>query len=264
MRLIPRFVPRRLLPPKFWVRRLKRRLPASLFGRALLIIVLPVALMQLAVTWAFFEAHWETTTGRLSRGLAGDVAWVAESYEDAPTAANLARVAERAQTLSLSVALQPGRPLPVERRPSLLTVDRAINEALEEALDRPFWFDTTRYPEYVDIRVPTEGGVLRILAPRDRAFAGSAHIFVLWLAGATLLLTTMAVAFIRNQVRAIERLADAADAFGRGRSRASSRTGRRRCARRGRPSSTCGRGSRGTSSSGRRCWRRSAMTCGRR
>jgi hypothetical protein len=165
------------------VRRLKRRLPASLFGRALLIIVLPVALMQLAVTWAFFEAHWETTTGRLSRGLAGDVAWVAESYEDAPTAANLARVAERAQTLSLSVALQPGRPLPVERRPSLLTVDRAINEALEEALDRPFWFDTTRYPEYVDIRVPTEGGVLRILAPRDRAFAGSAHIFVLWLAG---------------------------------------------------------------------------------
>jgi two-component system osmolarity sensor histidine kinase EnvZ len=205
-----------MLPPKYWGRWLKRQLPTSLFGRALLIIVLPVALMQLLVTWVFFEAHWETVTSRLSRGLAGDVAWVAATYEDQPTAAGLAQIAERAQALSLSVALQTGRPLPTERRPALLTLDRSLDTALDEALDRPFWFDTTRYPAYVDIRVQATGGVLRILAPRDRAFAGSAHIFVLWLGLATLLLTTVAVAFIRNQVRAIERLAAAADAFGRG------------------------------------------------
>jgi two-component system osmolarity sensor histidine kinase EnvZ len=33
---------------------------------------------------------------------------------------------------------------------------------------------------------------------------------------ATLLLTAIAILFIRNQVRAIERLAEAADAFGKG------------------------------------------------
>jgi two-component system, OmpR family, osmolarity sensor histidine kinase EnvZ len=59
-------------------------------------------------------------------------------------------------------------------------------------------------------------GVLRIIAPRDRAFATQGHIFILWMILATVLLTGVAILFIRNQVRAIERLADAADAFGRG------------------------------------------------
>jgi two-component system osmolarity sensor histidine kinase EnvZ len=57
---------------------------------------------------------------------------------------------------------------------------------------------------------------MRVLAPRDRAFATQGHIFVLWMTVATILLTTIALLFIRNQVRAIERLANAAEAFGRG------------------------------------------------
>src|SRR6202007_1967235 len=57
---------------------------------------------------------------------------------------------------------------------------------------------------------------MRVLAPRDRAFATQGHIFVLWMTVATVLLTAIAILFIRNQVRAIERLADAAEAFGRG------------------------------------------------
>jgi len=59
---------------KVLVRWLKRRLPATLFARSLLIIVLPVALMQIAVTYVFFDAHWQTVTARLSEGLAGDIA----------------------------------------------------------------------------------------------------------------------------------------------------------------------------------------------
>ena len=66
------------------------------------------------------------------------------------------------------------------------------------------------------MRVQVDGGVLQIYALRDRAFATQGHIFILWMVVATLLLTGVAILFIRNQVRAIERLADAADAFGRG------------------------------------------------
>jgi two-component system osmolarity sensor histidine kinase EnvZ len=58
--------------------------------------------------------------------------------------------------------------------------------------------------------------VLSVIAARDRASATRAHIFVLWLAGATILLTAVAIIFIKNQVRAIERLAAAAEAFGKG------------------------------------------------
>lgn len=208
----------RLLPARLWPRFLKRRLPSSLWGRALLIIVLPVALMQVAVTWVFFDAHWETVTARLSEGLAGDIAWAVESYKDDPTPANLERIADRAQrSMQLSIALQEDRQLPTRRRPAFFAaLDRSLERALTRQLDDRFWFDTTRYPAYVDIQVEVDGGVMRVIAPRDRAFATRGHIFVLWLAGATVLLTAVAILFIRNQVRAIERLADAAEAFGKG------------------------------------------------
>lgn len=205
--------------PKLWARLLRRRLPTSLWGRALLIIVLPVALMQVAVTWAFFEAHWETVTARLSEGLAGDVAWAVESYRDEPTSEHLTEIADQAErTMQLSVALREESTLPTRPRPAFFAaLDRSMERALEERLaPQRFWFDTTRYPNHVEIQVEVEGGVLRIIAPRERAFATRGHIFILWLGGATVLLTTVAILFIRNQVRAIERLADAAEAFGKG------------------------------------------------
>jgi two-component system osmolarity sensor histidine kinase EnvZ len=208
----------RLLPLNVWARVIKRRLPTSLWGRTLLIIVIPVLLMQGAVTWAFFDAHWQTVNARLSEGLAGDIAWAAESYRDDPTPENLSIIADRAErSMQLSIALQEDSDLPDEiKRRALGVVDRTLDRALASRLDQAYWFDTTRYPAYVDIRVKEPGGVLRIIAPRERAVATQAHIFILYLTIATILLLGIAALFIRNQVRAIERLADAATAFGRG------------------------------------------------
>jgi two-component system osmolarity sensor histidine kinase EnvZ len=196
----------------------RRQMPKTLFGRSLLIIILPVAIMQIAVTYVFFDAHWQTVTARLSEGLAGDIAWAVESYQDDPSPQAFARLSRRAEeSMGLSIALQPGKSLPLNRRYSWFApIDRSMQEALSNRLDQPFWFDTTRYPAYVDVRVAVKGGVMRVLAPRDRAFATNGHIFVLWMTVATVLLTAVALLFIRNQVRAIERLASAAEAFGRG------------------------------------------------
>ncbi|MDB5419817.1 MAG: sensor histidine kinase [Phenylobacterium sp.] len=214
MRLHPRIVGR-------WI---KRQMPTTLFGRSLLIIVLPIAVMQIAVTYVFFDAHWRTVTSRLSQGLAGDIAWAVESYKQDPTPESFAKISRRAeQSMGLSIALQSGRKLPATHRdiplfnePFHAPIERSLSRALDDRLDDPFWFDTTRYPAYVDIRVAVPGGVMRVLAPRDRAFATQGHIFVLWMTVATVLLTAVALLFIRNQVRAIERLANAAEVFGRG------------------------------------------------
>ncbi|HAJ02369.1 MULTISPECIES: sensor histidine kinase [unclassified Brevundimonas] len=211
----------KLLPSTVWTRFLKRRLPTSLWGRSLLIIVLPVLVMQVFVTWTFFDAHWQTVNARLSEGLAGDIAWAVETYAEDPTPEGLETLAGRAErTLSLSVAWQEATTLPESvRRGPIGVVDRALEAALASRLDRPFWFDTTRYPNYIDIRVQVGDGVMRIIAPRERAVATQAHIFVVWLLAATVLLMSVAILFIRNQVRAIERLAAAAEAFGRGETR---------------------------------------------
>jgi two-component system osmolarity sensor histidine kinase EnvZ len=204
--------------PRLFVVWVRRQAPKTLFGRSLVIIVLPVALMQVAVTYVFFDAHWRTVTARLSEGLAGDIAWAVESYQEDPSPEAFAKLSKRAEdSMGLSIALQAGKKLPVNRRYSFFApIDRSMQRALNDRLDQPFWFDTTRYPAYVDVRVAVKGGVMRVLAPRDRAFATQGHIFVLWLTVATVLLTAVALLFIRNQVRAIERLANAAEAFGRG------------------------------------------------
>ncbi len=210
--------PRPLLSPRLLRRAAKQWLPRSLYGRSVLIIILPVVIMQAAVGWAFFERHESAVSRQLSESLAGDVAWIASLVDANADPARFARIAARAERdASLSVAFQPGRALPTGRRPSLLpTFDAPLRAALDDKLEQPVWVDTTRYPAFVDIRVAVRGGVLRVLAPRERAFSTRGLAFLLWLTGATLLLTAVAVGFIRNQVRAIERLAAAADAFGRG------------------------------------------------
>jgi two-component system osmolarity sensor histidine kinase EnvZ len=144
------------------------------------------------------------------------MAMVTRQYLATPTQFNKISDAARAD-LRLSVALQIGAKLPEStRRGTIPAFDRTLGRALAGSITQPYWFDTTRYPDYVDVRVAVPGGVLRFLAYRDRVFASTGGIFILWLAGATILLATVSVLFIRNQVRPMERLADAAERFGRG------------------------------------------------
>jgi two-component system osmolarity sensor histidine kinase EnvZ len=70
----------------------------------------------------------------------------------------------------------------------------------------------------MDIRVEVHDGVLRMLVPRDRVTVSSPDIFIVWLVGASIILVGIAIVFLRNQVRPIERLALAAESFGKGRS----------------------------------------------
>jgi two-component system osmolarity sensor histidine kinase EnvZ len=210
---------RRLLPSLsrlFWPRVLKQWLPTSLMGRSLLIFVLPVAVMQLAVGWVFIDNHWQTETARLSDSLAGDIAWLAESYEADPSPAAFSRLAARAQsTLGLSISGLSGTSLPTPRPATLFaSLDDPLRQSLAQRLGRPFWFDSAG--SHVEIQVLLKQHVLRVITARSRAFADREHQFLVWLIVFTLLSTGIAVVFTRNQVRAIERLADAADAFGRG------------------------------------------------
>ena len=192
--------------------------PPGLFARSLLIIVLPIAIMQILVTYLFFDLHWAQVSKSLSSSAAADVSYITEKYLANPTPENFEVLRKDAsEHLRLSVALQKDAQLPkTARNATIPAFDRTLRAALTQSTKRDFWFDTTRYPDYVDIRVKIPNGVLRFLAYRDRVFASTGGIFLIWVIGATVLLATVAVLFIRNQVRPMERLADAAERFGRG------------------------------------------------
>ena len=198
---------------------LKKYLPKSLFGRALLIIMLPIAIMQMAVAYFFFNAHWNEVTANLSDSVAADVSVAVQLYKQSPTVNRAERLDDMLRPkMELSVALEEGDSLPVTTRDSFFSnLDKTLRRSLRNSLTDEFWFDTTRYPNHIDIRVAVDEGVLRFIAARERVFAPTGFVFVFWLITATVLLSLVSILFIRNQAKPITELADAADAFGKGR-----------------------------------------------
>lgn len=197
---------------------LKSYLPKSLFGRALLIIMLPIAVMQMAVAYFFFNAQWNEVTSNLSDSVAADVSVAVQLYKQSPSVNRAERLDDMLRPkMELSVALEEGDSLPVTTRDSFFSnLDKTLRRSLRNSLTDEFWFDTTRYPNHIDIRVAVDEGVLRFIAARERVFAPTGFVFIFWLITATVLLSLVSILFIRNQAKPITELADAADAFGKG------------------------------------------------
>lgn len=193
-------------------------LPKGLYWRTLLIILLPAALIQLVITVVFLDDHWRLTSKRMSQAVAADVALLIQLYEREPTPQTLDDIMALARRpLRLDLQFLPGAPL--ERRrcfPIRGAIDRYMDSALEDDLGRPIFYDASCPGRLVEIRVPVEGGVFRVLAFRDRVQAESGPLFLIWVLGATLFLCAVTIVFIRNQVRPIETLATAMQRFGRG------------------------------------------------
>ena len=198
--------------------KLRNILPKSIFWRAFLIIILPIVIMQMLVAWFFFNAHWQRVTSNLSDSIAADVAVATQLFKENPTDENAQKLdALLRPDMELSVVLRPGDTLPTKVRASFFSnLDRTLRNSLTEAVSQPFWFDTVRYPNHIDIRVQVDEGVLRFIAARERVFAPTGFVFIFWLITATVLLSLISILFIRRQSDPIKELADAAAAFGKG------------------------------------------------
>jgi two-component system osmolarity sensor histidine kinase EnvZ len=58
---------------------------------------------------------------------------------------------------------------------------------------------------------------MHVIARRSQAYASNSQIFLLWMVGTSLVLLTVAILFLRNQIKPILRLSEAAESFGKGR-----------------------------------------------
>jgi two-component system osmolarity sensor histidine kinase EnvZ len=206
---------------KIWnpFRSVKRFLPHGLFGRSLLIVVMPVVILQGIVTYFFFVRHQDLMTFQMAKGAASDVAFLIDIVNHNPAGAardNLLAMAAR--NLEYRVSFAPGQDFTRSGR------DR-FTPHLKDAMSRVFFtqfgahfpFHAHIVNSNVNIEVQLKDGILRLSVPEKRLLATSASIFVVWMVISSLLLLAVAILFLRNQVRPIERLAYAAEAFGKGR-----------------------------------------------
>jgi two-component system osmolarity sensor histidine kinase EnvZ len=194
-------------------------LPKGLYARALIIIIAPIVLLESVVAFTFMERHWNQVTRRLSEATARDIAALVEIYESYPFNDDYARLIDLAQnSFLLSLQVMPAGDLPnALPKPFFGLLDRALSDEIRAQVKRPFWIDTVGQSRLVEIRVKLDDAVLRFVAQRGQTAPSNTHIFLVWMVGTSVVLLTVAIMFLRNQIRPILRLADAADAFGKGR-----------------------------------------------
>jgi two-component system osmolarity sensor histidine kinase EnvZ len=192
-------------------------MPKGLYARALLIIIAPMVVLQSVVAFMFMERHYNLVTQRLSAGVVQDIATLIEIDKAFPQEQALVRRIGQ-DKLGLVVDFLPVTELPPPGpKPFFSLVDQALSEEVRKQIGRPFWIDTVGRSALLEIRVKLDNAVMRVFAPRRAAYVSNSHIFLAWMVGTSLVLITVAVLFLRNQIRPILRLAEAAESFGKGR-----------------------------------------------
>jgi len=193
-------------------------LPRGLFGRSLLIVVVPLVLLQAVSAYIFYTRHWEDVGRRLALGLAGDVALVIDAIEESPGVVDRNWMIRHARTrLAIEATFREDAMLPTEPPHELFgPVDWTLARVLPERIGYPFQIDSRTYPERVVLAVQLRDGVLRVVVPRKRLFSSTTYIFIMWMVGTSLVLVAIAIYFLRRQVGPMRRLAHAAESFGKG------------------------------------------------
>ena len=199
-------------------RLLKRVMPRGLFGRSLIIIIAPMVLLQAIVSYVFFERDLDTTTRRMARDVAADAALLIALEDNYPDKERTEIRALAARQLRYELTFVRGADIaPPRHVHHKSTIDQALDETISQQIGETRHFKVSSRPTVFHISVEVHDGVLNMIVPRDRVTVSAPDIFILWMVGSSLLLLAVAILFLRNQVRPIERLARAADAFGKGR-----------------------------------------------
>lgn len=197
---------------------IKRFLPRGLYGRAALILILPIVTLQLVVSIAFLQRHFEGVTRQMTRNIVYEIRLIAGEVggaEDPHAAAAMA--ARLGEALAMTVELPAGADAPTADSQVFYDLSgRVVIATLREAFPEIGPIDLYGLKR-VDFTLPTAQGPMRIGFDRGRVSASNPHQLLVLMLVTGLLMTLIAVLFLRNQLRPIRRLARAADAFGKGR-----------------------------------------------
>ena len=196
------------------VKFIKHFLPKGLLGRALLIIISPLILLQVISVWVFLDRHVERVTLQLSDSLTNEIAYVLQMMERYPEDQTSLIKQARSNYGYLEFEFIADEILPNAPAPDLGYVARILSERLER-LNKPYRIDDRLFRKEMSLFIQRVDGVLKIRINGKRLFSVTTIIFILWMIGSSMLLFAIASMFMRNQIRPIRRLATAVDAFGK-------------------------------------------------
>ncbi|APX88437.1 two-component sensor histidine kinase [Brevirhabdus pacifica] len=199
---------------------LKRYMPRSLYGRAALILIVPILVIQLVVGVAFLQRHFEGVTRQMTRNVALEVNFLADEVN----ASDPGRHEERARALGEPLALRTEFVRTAERAPSGTSDQRLFYDISGRVVIRTLraevpalrTVDLASDLRSVRMVLATRHGPMELSFRRGRVSASNPHQLLVLTLLTGVLMTFVAYRFLRNQLRPIKRLARAAEGFGKG------------------------------------------------
>ena len=195
----------------------KDLLPKRLFYRALLIVAVPVIVIQIVISFVFFDSLWIKTNKGMTKALVNEINTFLEVYNDEiynkDEITNLFSVYQ-----DLNIEFVEDNDFDYNHNERWFSpIDRTLRRELKSRFgSQEFWFDTTSYKELIELRIRYEAGYFKFLVPKDRVRSSSARIFALWITVPAIIMVLISLIFLKNQTRPITNLARVAEKFGKG------------------------------------------------
>src|ERR1700757_4683695 len=142
--------------PRGWI---KRVLPRTMFGRSLLIFIVPLVVLQAIATWVFYDRHWAAISWRLAAGVAGDIALLTEALQNAGSDASVDRLLKKAAAATdLDLKVNVGEKIAGQPPAAGTLLEDQLTQAMRGRLSLPYRIETLGDPYAVQIDVQLPGG----------------------------------------------------------------------------------------------------------
>ena len=199
---------------------LKKIFPRTLLFRSLLIVIAPIILIQIVVGGVFFDSIWYKTNRGLVRSAANEINTFLALYPEFKQknkANGLINIYKDKSGIIISIKKE------TQQLPSTETVkwyslyDKIVLEEFTDKIKNPYWHNVRFNSSFVQVLVLlNKNEVIEFLVPKSKIRSTSGRIFALWITVPSLIFLFVSIIFLRNQIRPIVLLSQAAERFGKG------------------------------------------------
>jgi two-component system osmolarity sensor histidine kinase EnvZ len=199
---------------------LKKIFPRTLLFRSLLIVIAPIILIQIVVGGVFFDSIWYKTNRGLVRSAANEINTFLALYPEfkqKSKANELINIYKDKSGIIISIKKE------IQQLPSTETVkwyslyDKIVLEEFTDKIKNPYWHNVRFNSSFVQVLVLlNKNEVIEFLVPKSKIRSTSGRIFALWITVPSLIFLFVSIIFLRNQIRPIVLLSQAAERFGKG------------------------------------------------
>ena len=191
----------------------KKILPASLLGRSIIIIFVPIFLLVIITSVIFYQTSWNIISKRLTESVVADINVIVKLIkQDLETEAIDIAKKDFKMLVNIQKNTKVDNIIFIEQNGIL---SKRLNQALVN-INKRFTYDLSNIDKGVKIVIQLDKDLLLINVDKDRLYSETAFVFLLWMIFASILLLAISYFFMSKQIRPLKRLSIIAETFGRG------------------------------------------------